>query len=80
MTLAVKVALKPQYNQPTHMPILGSSNSAANKHMMSKIWTNEVKLSDQVENIVGKVEIAHYEQFLLFPQCFQKLSVVDASK
>ena len=30
--------------------------------------------------IVGKGEIAHYEQFLLFPQCFQKLSVVDASK
>ena len=26
----------------------------------------------QVENIVGKGEIAHYEQFLLFPQCFQK--------
>ena len=25
-------------------------------------------------------EIAHYEQFLLFPQCFQKLSVVDVSK
>ena len=23
-----------------HMPILGSSNSAANKDMMSKIWTN----------------------------------------
>ena len=22
------------------------------------------------ENIVGKEEIAHYEQFLLFPQCF----------
>ena len=22
------------------------------------------------ENIVGKGEIAHYEQFLLFPQCF----------
>ena len=44
-----------------HMPILGSSNSAA-------------------ENIVGKEEIALYEQFLLFPQCFQKLSVVDASK
>ena len=28
---------------------------------------------------MGKGEIAHYEQFLLFPQCFQKLSV-DASK
>ena len=26
----------------------------------------------QVENIVGKGEIARYEQFLLFPHCFQK--------
>ena len=25
-----------------------------------------------VENMVGKGEIARYEQFLLFPQCFQK--------
>ena len=32
------------------------------------------------ENIMGKAEIARHEQFLLFPQCFQKLSVVDASK
>ena len=38
------------------------------------------QLSDGVENIVGIGEIAHYEQFLLFPQCFQKLSAVDASK
>ena len=38
------------------------------------------KLFDLVENIVGKEEIARDEQFLLFPQCFQKLSVVDASK
>ena len=37
-------------------------------------------LSDWVENIVEKEEIARYEQFLLFPQCFQKLSVVDALK
>ena len=29
--------------------------------------------------MVGKEEIARYEQFLLFPQCFQKLSLVDAS-
>ena len=33
-----------------------------------------------VENIVGIEEIARYEQFLLFPQCVQKLSVVDALK
>ena len=39
-----------------------------------------LQLSDLVENIVGKEEIALYQLFLLFPQCFQKLSVVDASK
>ena len=40
----------------------------------------EIQLSDCVENIVGKEEIARYEQFLLFPRCFQKLSIVDALK
>ena len=39
-----------------------------------------IQFSDWVENIVGKEEIACYEQFLLFPQCFQKLSVDDALK
>ena len=34
-----------------------------------------IKFSGSVGNIVGKEEIACYEQFLLFPQCFQKLSV-----
>ena len=62
------------------MPIMGFSNSAANENMMSKIWTNGVQLSDSIENIVGKEEIARHEQFLLFPQFFQKLSVVYASK
>ena len=38
-----------------------------------------IQLSDLVENIVGKEEIARYEQFLFFPQCFQKLSVIDVS-
>ena len=33
-----------------------------------------------MENTVGKVEIARYEQFLLFPQCFQKASFPEASK
>ena len=28
-------------------------------------------ISERVENAVGKREIARYEQFLLFPQCFQ---------
>ena len=39
-----------------------------------------IQLSASVENIVGKGEIARYEQFLLFPQCFQKQSVTDVLK
>ena len=33
-----------------------------------------------VGNTVGKGEIARYEQFLLFPQCFQKAFFPGASK
>ena len=39
-----------------------------------------IQFSDCVENNVGKEEIARCEQFLLFPQCFQDLSVGDALK
>ena len=31
---------------------------------------------DRVKNIVGKGENAGYQHFLLFPQCFQKASVL----
>ena len=31
-----------------------------------------IQLSDSVEKIVEKGEIARYEQFFLFPKCFQK--------
>ena len=48
--------------------------------MMSKFGQMGIQLSDLVENILGKGEIAHYEQFLPFPQCFQSLSVANASK
>ena len=41
---------------------------------------NGRKLSKQVENTVGKGEIARYEQFLLFPQCFQKACFPGVSK
>ena len=33
--------------------------------------------SKQIENTVEKGEIACYEQFLLFPQCFQKTCTAD---
>ena len=62
------------------MPILGSSNSTAKNIWCQKYGEKGIQLSDLVENIVGKEGIARYEQFLLFRHCFQKLSVVDASK
>ena len=37
-----------------------------------KFAGNGRKLSKRVENTVGKGEIACYEQFLRFPQCFSK--------
>ena len=45
-----------------------------------KFDENGGKLSKPVENTVGKGEIARYEQFLLFPQCFQKGYFPGASK
>ena len=45
-----------------------------------KFDENSRKFSKRVENTVGKGEIAHYEQFLLFPQCFQKSCFPEASK
>ena len=41
---------------------------------------NGIKLSRREENTVGKGEIARYEQFLLFPQCFQQACFPGASK
>ena len=41
---------------------------------------NGRKLSKWVENTVGKGEIARYKQFLLFPQCFQKVCFPGESK
>ena len=37
-------------------------------------------ISKQIENIVEKGEIARYEQFALFPQCFHKTCTADAYK
>ena len=64
-----------------HMAILGSKIQQQIEIWCQKYGQMGIQLSDWVENIVGKEEIACYEQFLLFPQCFQKLSVrVDSSK
>ena len=45
-----------------------------------KFDENSRKVLKWVENTVGKGEIACYEQFLLFPQCFQKVCFPGVSK
>ena len=45
-----------------------------------KFDENGKRLSKRVENTVGKGEIARYEQFLHFPQAFQKACFLAASK
>ena len=45
-----------------------------------KFDENGRKFSKRVDYTVGKGEIARYEQFLLFPQCFQKAGFPGASK
>ena len=45
-----------------------------------KFDENGRMLPKWVENTVGKGEIARYEQFLLFPFCFQKACFPGASK
>ena len=45
-----------------------------------KFDENGRKFCTQVENTVGKGEVARYKQFPLFPQCFQKTCTVDMYK
>ena len=61
------------------MPI-GSSSSGANKDMMAKNWTNGDTIICLSRKHGGKRRNACYEQFLLYPECFQKQSVVDVLK
>ena len=43
----------------------------SNSMNMAESFPNELR------NTVGKGEIARHEQFLLFPQCFQKTCTAD---
>ena len=43
----------------------------------SKFDENGRMFSKRIENTVGKGEIARYEQFLVFPLCFQKTCTSD---
>ena len=46
-------------------------------HDNFKFDGNGRKLAKRVENTVGKGEIARYEQFLLFAQCFKNTCNAD---
>ena len=64
----------------TRRQILDSSRLKEFADDNFKLDENGRKLSKQVENTVGKGEIARYEKFLLFPQCFLKACFPGASK
>ena len=57
--------------------MLDSSNLKEFADDNFKFDENGRKFPKWVENTVGKGEIARYEQFLLFPQCFQKICTAD---
>ena len=54
--------------------ILNSSKLKAFADDNFEFDDNDRKSSKRVENTVGKGEIARYEHFLLFQQCFQETS------
>ena len=64
----------------TRRQILDSSKLKEFADDNFKVNENSRKLSKWEENTVKKGEIARYEQFLLFPQCFQKACFPGASK
>ena len=60
--------------------ILNSSKFKQSAGDNFKFDKNSRKFPKRVENTVGKGEIAQYEQFLLYPLCFQKAYFQGASK
>ena len=60
--------------------ILDRSNLKQSADDNFKFNENSRKFSKRVKKPVGKGEIARYEQFLIFPQCFQKASFLGVSK
>ena len=71
-------ALKLDMSQPfPKRQILDSSKLKEFADDNLNFGENGREFSKWVENTAGKGEIARYEQFLLFPQCFQKTYSAD---
>ena len=62
----------------TNIRLFPRWNSLQNDNF--KFDENGRKFSIEVDNDAGKGEIAHHEQFLLFPQCFQTTCTADILK
>ena len=63
------------------MQILDSSSETAKKkYDVKNVDKWRYRYLIEWKTFWEKGEIARYEQFLLFPQCFWKLSIHDASK
>ena len=68
---------KSSFNPFSKRQMLDSSNLKEFADDNFEFDENGRKFSKRVENTEGKGEIARYEQFLVFPQCFQKTCTPD---
>ena len=64
--------LENAFNPLLHLPILGSSNSAANEDMMSNIWTNEDTIFWLSRKHCGKRRNCSLRGMSSFPTVFSK--------
>ena len=60
--------------------VLDSSNLKVFADDNFEFYENGKRFSKRVENTAGKGEIARYEQFLIFLQCFDKTYTADMQK
>ena len=67
-------------NSLPHNKILDWSNLKAFADDKINVTEKMKFLLERVENIVRKGENAGYQHFLLFPQCFQKVSYTGSLK
>ena len=64
------------FNSVPNNIFLGWSKLKAFVHNKFNVATMIISVFDRVENIVGRGENACYQHFFLFPQCFEKLSLL----
>ena len=75
-----RVDISIEFRMASEQQILDLSRLKEFEDNNFKFDGNGRKFSKRVENTVEKGEIARYEQFLLFPHCFQKTCTADMLK